>query len=202
MEQLWEHTTQFSPWKARKAVSTTCETPFEEWVFVQAAGVLFAQKAGELLTLTVEQFTLPLARRLACLDRLAAQWDFACQVVQQNAVSSKVVLYRPDMVHARLREVPPGILCGTLGYACTITPDAFVAEVGRRWQEQGSIPHEIGLALGYPVKDVLGYMGLQPLDCTGCCGWRIYGDPAPSFAMSRACQDATRCALHFLYQMS
>lgn len=200
MEQLWAHTSQFHPWKARNALSVSCETPFEEWVFVQAAGVLFAQKAGELLTLPAEQFALPMAQRLICLDALAAQWRIACQVVQQNDVSSKVVLYRPELVQARLYEVSPAILCGTLGYACTITPDAFVVEVGRRWRERGTIPHEIGLALGYPAKDVLGYMGLQQLDCTGCCGWRVYGDPAPSLAMSRACQDATRCALRFLYQ--
>lgn len=199
-EQLWGYTPQFHTWKARNAACASCETPFEEWVFVQAAGVLFAQKAGELLTLPADQFGLPLAQRLACLDCVAEQWGVACQVVQQNEVSGKVVLHRPDLVQARLREVPPAILCGTLGYACCSTPDAFLAEVARRWHASGSIPHEIGLALGYPVKDVLGYMGLQPLDCTGCCGWRVYGDPAPSLAMSRACQDATRCALRFLYQ--
>jgi hypothetical protein len=200
MEHLWANTAQFQQWKAHNAACVSCETPFEEWVFVQAAGVLFAQKAGELLTLPAEQFSLPMAQRLACLERLAVQWGVACRVVQQNDVSSKVVIYRPTLVQARLHEVPPTILCGTLGYACTITPDAFVDEVGQRWQEQGSIPHEIGLALGYPVKDVLGYMGLQPLECTGSCGWRVYGDPKPSLAMSRACQDATRCALRFLYQ--
>jgi hypothetical protein len=81
-----------------------------------------------------------------------------------------------------------------------ITPDEFVAEVGRRWHETKAIPHEIGLALGYPAKDVLGYMGLQQLDFTACCGWRVYGDPLPSLAMSRACQDATCLALRFLYQ--
>jgi len=190
----------FSEWKAQNADGASCETLFGEWLFVQVAGVLFAQKAGELLTLPAEQFALPMAQRLTCLDHLATQWGVMCHVLQQNEVSSKVVLYRPALVQHRLHEVPPAILCGTLGYACTITPEAFVSEIGRRWRERGSIPHEIGLALGYPVKDVLGYMGLQPLACTGCCGWRIYGDPAPSFAMSRACQDATRWAVRFLYQ--
>ncbi|NJN67192.1 MAG: DUF3793 family protein [Chloroflexaceae bacterium] len=93
-----------------------------------------------------------------------------------------------------------GVLGGTLGYVCPITAHAFVFEVGQRWREGGNLPHEIGLALGYPVKDVLGYMGLLPLDFTGCCGWRVYGDPSPSFAMSRACQDAVRCALRLLHQ--
>lgn len=200
MEYLWLHTAQFHHWKAQHGDNATHETSFEQWVFVQAAGVLFAQKAGELLTLPATQFALPLAHRLACLDRLAAQWGVTCRVMQQNDVSAKIILYRPALVQNRLNDVPPVILCGALGYACTITPDAFITEVARRWHEHGTIPHEIGLALGYPVKDVLGYMGLLRLGFTGCCGWRVYGDPSPSFAMSRACQDAIRCALRFLYQ--
>lgn len=200
MKYFWMHTARFCAWKAQNATHASCDTPFEQWVFVQAAGVLFEQKAGELLTLPGEQFKLPMARRMACLDRLAAEWGVSCQIVQQSDISSKVIIYRPPLVQARLHEVPPSILCGSLGYVCTITPDEFVAEVGRRWRETGAIPHEIGLALGYPAKDVLGYMGLQQLDFTACCGWRVYGDPLPSLTMSRACQDATRLALRLLHQ--
>lgn len=201
MKYLLSHTAKFFHWKAQNDISPSCDTLFEQWVFVQIAGVLFEQKAGELLTLPIEeQFALPMVRRLACLERLAVEWGVMCLVLQQNEASSKVILYRPALVHARLCEVPLAILCGTLGYPWTPLPNAFVSEVGRRWREQGTIPHEIGFALGYPVKDVLGYMGLLPLECTGCCGWCIYGDPAPSFAMSRACQEARQCALCFLHQ--
>jgi hypothetical protein len=200
MEQLWLRTAQFCDWKAQQADCVTYGGAFERWVFVQAAGVLFEQKAGELLTLPAEQFNLPLVRRLACLHLLAKRWGVSSQVLQQGNGSSKVILYRPALVQTRLNEVSPAMLYGTLGYTNPITPDVFVSEVARRWHERETIPHEIGLALGYPAKDVLGYMGLLPLNCTGCCGWRVYGDPAPSFAMSQACQEATRWAVRFLNQ--
>ncbi len=200
MEQRRLSTIRFHEWRMQNISCTSHYAPFEEWVFVQAAGVLFEQKAGELLTLSAGQFGLMLMQQLSCLKGVAAQWDVQLQILQQNDVSIKVILYLPALVETRLREMPPEILCNTLGYRCMIDPDAFVSEVGRRWRERGEIPHEIGLALGYPVKDVLGYMGLQSLTCTGCCGWRIYGDPTPSLAMSYACQDATRRALRLLYQ--
>jgi hypothetical protein len=37
-------------------------------------------------------------------------------------------------------------------------------------------PHEIGLFLGYPLKDVLGFMGLVTLPYVKTQGWRVYGD--------------------------
>jgi hypothetical protein len=38
-------------------------------------------------------------------------------------------------------------------------------------------PHEIGLFLGMPLKDVLGYLQLIPLKCSYCGYWKVYGNP-------------------------
>jgi len=37
-------------------------------------------------------------------------------------------------------------------------------------------PHEIGLFLGYPFKDVLGYIGHPSLKLVKINGWKIYGN--------------------------
>ncbi|WP_425801462.1 DUF3793 family protein [Desulfitobacterium sp. Sab5] len=37
-------------------------------------------------------------------------------------------------------------------------------------------PHEIGLFLGYPLKDVLGFMGLASLPYIKTQGWKVYGN--------------------------
>lgn len=36
-------------------------------------------------------------------------------------------------------------------------------------------PHEIGLFLGIPLKDVLGYLEIIPLKCSYCGYWKVYG---------------------------
>jgi hypothetical protein len=41
-------------------------------------------------------------------------------------------------------------------------------------------PHEIGVFLGYPLKDVQGYMGLNSLKHTKTMGWRMYGNTSGS----------------------
>lgn len=42
------------------------------------------------------------------------------------------------------------------------------------------VPHVIGLLLGYPLKDVMGFMGHPSLKLTKVEGWRVYGNPKPS----------------------
>jgi len=66
----------------------------------------------------------------------------------------------------------------------------------------GSFPHEIGIFLGYPLKDVAGFMGLAaiPFACQG--PWKIFGDPGESLRLAerfRCCRIVmgellTRCA--------
>ena len=52
----------------------------------------------------------------------------------------------------------------------------------------GQVPHEVGVILGYPLKDVAGFMGWVRLPVTGQGPWKIYGDPRSSLAVVDACR--------------
>lgn len=41
-------------------------------------------------------------------------------------------------------------------------------------------PDEIGIFLGYPIKDVVGFMGYGNYSFHNTKYWRVYGDPKPS----------------------
>ena len=55
---------------------------------------------------------------------------------------------------------------------------------------QGFLPHEIGVFLGYPLSDVVGFIENSGRNFT-CCGcWKAYGDPQAAqrhFAQLRKC---------------
>lgn len=181
-------------WKTEVKYLSEAEAEFEKWLFVSLAGVLFADKAGELLALLPDQFGLSLERRLNRLEALANRWLLSTAVLYQTSLTTKVIIFSEARVKRALNQVPDRLLAGRLNYGPRLSPGQFVAEVGRRWRASGQIPHEVGLALGYPVKDVLGYMELLPLANTACCGWRVYGDPKPSLQMSQAFQQARQWA--------
>jgi hypothetical protein len=110
---------------------------------------------------------------------------------------ARVIVYDSSAVGKTLSEVPCGVF-DQMGYHWGTGSRQFLEEVGRRWRRREEIPHEIGLALGYPVKDVLGFIGLMSLRHSGMCGWRIYGDPVPSLMVRKRYERARAKAEAFL----
>jgi hypothetical protein len=74
----------------------------------------------------------------------------------------------------------------------------LIAELRRRWYENGTICHEVGILLGYPIKDVAGYIGIWELPRTGSCGWCVYGSPELSLVVYRRFKNAEKRAFDFL----
>ncbi len=189
---------QFHSWKEEVAHISTAETEFTKWLFIQVASVLFADKSGELLTMPHGQFGLSIGQRIKHTAQLARRWGCCQMLLSQSQYSVKIIFYRPERVQAALDEIPNYLWRGRLGYAATRHPITFLAEVGRRWRASGEIPHEIGLALGYPTRDVLGFMNLLPLEFIGACGWRVYDDLTKAMRRSEEYMRAKQMATVFL----
>lgn len=68
--------------------------------------------------------------------------------------------------------------------------DGLLAHLAYRLKTQPDFPHEIGVFLGYPLKDVIGFIQNKGQNFT-CCGlWKSYSDPAEMqvcFACYRRC---------------
>ncbi len=189
---------RFHDWKKELKTLSGSEPEFQKWLFVHIAGVLFGGKAGELLTIPGDQCGLGYDRQIKVIEKLSAKWNYSYLPLCRSPESAKIVFFRRKKVSEAVASIPPCILEDKLGYSAEMSPEEFLAEIGRRWNESGKIPHEIGVALGYPTEDVLGYMGLLPLECRGTCGWRIYGNPAHSLERCRMFTQARHGAIAFL----
>jgi hypothetical protein len=187
----------YEAWKSQVAQLPVAEADFERWLFVKIAGVLFGKKGGELLMLRRDQSPLSYQERLRRIARLAGVWRFSCLLLNQNHDSAKVIVYDRPRTRQILSRIPVKVL-NRLGYHPPVSARGFLGTIKRRWQRTGRIPHEVGLALGYPLKDVVGFMGLYPLEYSGGCGWRIYGNPARSLRRSVQFKQARERAIRFL----
>jgi len=88
------------------------------------------------------------------------------------------------LAHAGIRA-----LLRRTGYPHDASIEAMVAELCQRIGNDNSFPHEIGLFIGYPAKDVAAFMGMVKLPFTCQGPWKIYGNPARSLALA----DRYRC---------
>lgn len=89
------------------------------------------------------------------------------------------VLLERHLAHAGIR-----ILLHKAGYEADASNDALLDELCRRISGNESFPHEIGLFIGYPAKDVAAFMGLIKLPFVCQCLWKVYGKPDHSLELS------------------
>lgn len=77
-------------------------------------------------------------------------------------------------LNSTLRQTPVLIFLKGLHYPNEYSLEEYVQILVQKIQSS-DFPHEIGVFLGYPLKDVLGYLGHPALKLTEIKGWRYYG---------------------------
>ncbi len=109
-------------------------------------------------------------------------------VVKQHECKVQLFVWHRESLTQTLADPRIGTCLERLGYPADATPDELVRRVTGKIQGN-AYPHEIGLFLGYPVKDVYGFMGL-PIPYRKTMGWRMYGDVRPSERVYAAYKNA------------
>jgi len=190
---------KLADWKVRLKTIDAGQADFEKWLFEQISRVLFGDKSGELLKLDKNSFSFSLVEMVDFTKAFCAIWDVEMMILNCKGNTCKLIVYNRVQVDRRLNKASRRKLNGSLGYPKGVTSKTFLVEVSQRWELTGKIPHEIGIALGYPLKDVWGFMGLTTQKCSGCCGWQVFGDPRPSMKLHTKFENARRKAAFFLH---
>lgn len=118
--------------------------------------------------------------------RLSRRWDRALKpcgvrvriLKECPALSAGMVyVYREDWVARLLADGPRRAFLEREGYALSGV-SAMLDQLSARLCLERDYPHEIGIFLGYPLEDVVGFIENRGWNYT-CCGcWKAYGDPA------------------------
>ena len=74
--------------------------------------------------------------------------------------------------------------------------DVLLRNLKRRIAMSKDFPHEIGLFLGYPIEDVVGFIRYAGKGCKLSGLWKVYGDAEAASRLfdrlSRVCHAVTR----------
>ncbi len=88
----------------------------------------------------------------------------------------KLFVYNPKKLEETINNKYTLKYLKQLGYSKHFNLDNYVTTLTNKLKYNHSFPHEIGFFLGYPVKDVLGFMGLTQLPLAKTMGWQMYGN--------------------------
>lgn len=157
-----------------------CLASFVAW---QAAEVIAEVKPANLINI--------IDRKLACGRNIFTLWDkyhsmvfeqtdVRALVLKQQAHRRLVLIYHPAMLEQTLKHRVVKQTLRKLRYDYEDVETAL-AHLQVRLNEE-DFPHEIGFFLGYPIKDVLAFMGILQLPLTASGPWKMYGKIEDSLA--------------------
>lgn len=153
---------------------------------LHAAEVLAGEKPGNLFNIV--------NRPRACGKNLYRAWkEHGLSLIEQAGLTSLILrddnesllLYVYDVTRLNAVLAHPGALAllRRSGYQTPPTGEEVLSELQRRIS--GPIfPHEIGIFLGYPLKDVAAFIGYARLPFACQAAWRIYGNPTQSLELA------------------
>lgn len=137
---------------------------------------------------------------LSGIRQIVRHWDsvltrsgLRMRLLKVDHSSGCCLLYvcRPDWVARLLKEEESLRFLECRGYRGGDVDD-MLSQLSRRFYERGDFPHEIGIFLGYPLEDVVGFIENRGQNYTFCGCWKSYGDPERArayFDLCRRCTD-------------
>lgn len=108
------------------------------------------------------------------------------------------LVYRKNMMEAHLNQPQIWGYLAAQGYPMYGGLDAIFKHLKLRVIQSGGFPHEIGVFLGYPLEDVVGFIRNKGQNCKLCGYWKVYGDVNEAqhlFERFNVCRDEIMCAL-------
>ena len=117
------------------------------------------------------------------------QEQLGLREIRQVNVRQQVLFYHRITLDSILREKHNQAFLGTINYPKTYSLDIYLNHIIEKIRSK-EFPHEIGIFLGYPLKDVLGFMKRIPFTYVETKGWRIYGDSQSSYEIYDRYQQA------------
>ena len=90
--------------------------------------------------------------------------------------SCLIYVCRWDWICRTLAQADTAEFLRTNGYDLSKGTESVLCQLSRRLCLQEDFPHEIGVFLGYPLHDVIGFIENRGQNYSCCGHWKCYGD--------------------------
>lgn len=166
-----------------------------EWLVLELASTLCGNKPSTVLMLSDTKFMPLFSLWRKHGEDILKDSSLSYFILRETARSVTILFYRRACLQKCIQEKDHRTFLEQCGYPVEKGLEACLTVLRGRFRR--TCPHEVGVLLGIPLKDVLGFMGLNqlPLTCRGM--WKVYGDPACSLSTMRCfTEDRKRAEEH------
>ena len=160
----------------------------EELIVRHCSPTLANIKASSLFSCSYETLT-ELKRDLRHMNRVLVPKGLRVLALRVRNGRALIYVFRPKQIANILQNEEAVALLKSLGYH-DFRVEPCVCQLMDRFRVEDEFPHEVGLFLGYPPEDVVGFIEnhAKGQKCTGT--WKVYGNEAEAkkcFAKYKKC---------------
>ncbi|MGI6162231.1 MAG: DUF3793 family protein [Christensenellales bacterium] len=156
----------------RVMLSGGCEATILKHVVFEAAPVIKGAKPSSLINLK-----LPAGKAAAVFreaERFVKSIGLEMAVLYAKRRRVSVLVYNRELLIKQVSDKEAARLLSGFGYNTAAGIEAMLKRLGGR--RSGEYPHEIGIFLGYPARDVKEFIKNCGRDCELCGYWKVYHD--------------------------
>lgn len=146
-----------------------------ERVVASNCGVALAGiKASNLVCLKQKDYA-DLYGEIEKLKKHLSSAGVILRVLADNGKRVLLLVYRQKVMDERLAQSDVKQLLSKFGYPQNANTDKLIDVLSSRFDDSCNFPHEIGVFLGYPLEDIVGFIKC-PKECKFSGLWKVYGD--------------------------
>ncbi len=150
----------------------TYDNAFQRILAQHSAPTLLGVKCANLVSLDAVQQEVALAA--SQFNRLACKRGLRSRILCQCRRRTLLLVYNVAQLGERLRQPDVQSMLRQWGYR-DFTVRACLDRLSERMRANGEFPHEIGIFLGYPMEDVIGFIENRGENYKFCGCWKVYG---------------------------
>ena len=171
------------------------ERSFDAVLLEQCAPTLAGIKPASLFRYQPEETAL-FRREVHALAKILAPFGVAVRLLKtcSHTGACLVYVYRAGWLRQILMDPANREFLVQSGYTLDRGCGGLLEQLSGRLCLEQDFPHEIGLFLGYPLEDVVGFIQNRGRNYTCCGQWKVYGDPDTA---RKRFEDYRRCTVRY-----
>ncbi|MBP1549929.1 MAG: DUF3793 family protein [Oscillospiraceae bacterium] len=146
---------------------------FGEKLAFHTAPTLLGIKCGSLISLTTADFTLE--AQADFFNSKAAVKGLVTKILCSCGNRTLLFVYNEKLMKRRLADEQVQAVLKKYGYPKNVDIDECLDFLSARIRSSKDFPHEIGIFLGYPLEDVVGFIENKGENFKFCGCWKVYG---------------------------
>lgn len=162
----------------------------EEMIVRHCSPTLAGLKTGNMFSCCFKSVD-ELRFEIRALNRKLASKGLRVLPLRISEDTALIYVYRPSKLKSDLQCADAVSILSESGYSFQ-SAERCVVQLISKLKNNAAFPHEVGLFLGYPPEDVMGFIknNAKCSKCVGC--WKVYGDEEKAkklFAQYKKCTE-------------